>query len=172
MRSVSKSQTSKLSFKKNFLQTLNKQTLNTRNRKKKTKQEADSRQRPPVVCVCVCACESRPRLAQKKSESTRERRRQKQHTTFVGSVVVAFDDETRRRRSSFFFAEERRHHHERGDIVVESVCQSRPVAKTPSAHADVQTHVPGVLFRRGHVRNLLRLREGEREEEDRALIIY
>ncbi len=62
---------------------------------------------------------------------------------------------------------------ERGDIVVvvvvvvvESVRQSRPVAKTPSAHADVQTHVPGVLFRRGHVRNLLRLREGEGQEED------
>ena len=60
---------------------------------------------------------------------------------------------------------------ERGDVVVvvvvvESVRQSRPVAKTPSAHADVQTHVPGVLFRRGHVRNLLRLREGEGQEED------
>ena len=171
MRSVSKSQTSKLSFK-NFLQTLNK--TNPKHERQK-KEEKTHKKRTLVKdhrCVCVCACESRPRLAQKKSESTRERRRQKQHTTFVGSVVVAFDDETRRRRSSFFFAEERRHHHERGDIVVESVCQSRPVAKTPSAHADVQTHVPGVLFRRGHVRNLLRLREGEREEEDRALIIY
>ena len=154
----------------NFLQTLNK--TNPKHERQKKEEKTRSGLSSKTTGVCVCACESRPRLAQKKSESTRERRRQKQHTTFVGSVVVAFDDETRRRRSSFFFAEERRHHHERGDIVVESVCQSRPVAKTPSAHADVQTHVPGVLFRRGHVRNLLRLREGEREEEDRALIIY
>ena len=81
----------------------------------------------------------------------------------------------RRRRSSHRVISSYRRlcQNERGDIVVvvvvvvvESVRQSRPVAKTPSAHADVQTHVPGVLFRRGHVRNLLRLREGEGQEED------
>jgi len=74
----------------------------------------------------------------------------------------------RRRRSSHRVISSYRRlcQNERGDIVVESVRQSRPVAKTPSAHADVQTYVPGVLFRRGHVRNLLRLREGEGQEED------
>lgn len=153
----------------NFLQTLNKTNPKHERQKKEEKTRSGLSSKTTGVCVCARARADRDDAHKKKSESTRERR-QKQHTTF-GSVV-AFDDETRRRRSSFFFAEERRHHHERGDIVVESVCQSRPVAKTPSAHADVQTHVPGVLFRRGHVRNLLRLREGEREEEDRALIIY
>ena len=81
----------------------------------------------------------------------------------------------RRRRSSKRVISYRRLcQNERGDIVVvvESVRQSRPVAKTPSAHADVQTHVPGVLFRRGHVRNLLRLREGEREEEDALILLH
>jgi len=43
----------------------------------------------------------------------------------------------------------------------ESIRQSGPVAKTPSTHEHVQTHVPGILFRGGDVRNVLSLREGE-----------
>ena len=43
----------------------------------------------------------------------------------------------------------------------ESVRQSGPVAKTPSTHEHVQTHVPGILFRGGDVRSVLSLREGE-----------
>ena len=43
----------------------------------------------------------------------------------------------------------------------ESIRQSGPVAKTPSTHEHVQTHVPGILFRGGDVRSVLSLREGE-----------
>ena len=132
--------------------------MRERERERKRRKETQADSRP------VCVCESRPRLTKKREHT--------QATTandFWLCCCVRRNEE----ELLFFekgFAEESRH--ERGDIVVvvESVCQSRPVAKTPSAHADVQTHVPGVLFRRGHVRNLLRLREGEREEED-ALII-
>ena len=35
------------------------------------------------------------------------------------------------------------------------------MAKTPFTHEHVQTHVPGILFRGGDVRNVLSLREGE-----------
>jgi len=44
------------------------------------------------------------------------------------------------------------------------------VAKTPFTHEHVQTHVPGILFRGGDVRNVLSLREGEeRKREEEAL---
>ena len=44
------------------------------------------------------------------------------------------------------------------------------MAKTPSTHEHVQTHVPGILFRGGDVRNVLSLREGEeRKREEEAL---
>ena len=156
-------------FLSKYEKTLNKQTLNTRERKrrkvpsKKKKRNTSGLSRP----VCVCVCESRPRLTKK-----REHTQATKASDFWLCCCVRRNEEEELLFFEKGFAEESRHH-ERGDIVVvvESVCQSRPVAKTPSAHADVQTHVPGVLFRRGHVRNLLRLREGEREEEDRALII-
>ena len=35
------------------------------------------------------------------------------------------------------------------------------MAKTPSTHEHVQTHVPGILFRGGDVWSVLSLREGE-----------
>ena len=45
------------------------------------------------------------------------------------------------------------------------------MAKTPSTHEHVQTHVPGILFRGGDVRNVLSLREGEERKrwEEEAL---
>lgn len=44
------------------------------------------------------------------------------------------------------------------------------MAKTPFTHEHVQTHVPGILFRGGDVRNVLSLREGEeRKREEEAL---
>ena len=140
-----------------FKKTLNKQTLNMRERKDKRRKffpSSQKRRRKETLC-----------------------KRRTLSTTFGVCVCVCVCVRARADHAPFFHWKRlllrgggaSRHHHERwwGDIVVvESVCQSRPVAKTPSAHADVQTHVPGVLFRRGHVRNLLRLREGEGQEED------
>lgn len=91
------------------------------------------------------------------------------------SRVVAIRDkkyETERTTESTLERERKRaqRKNRNGNECKESIRQSGPVAKTPFTHEHVQTHVPGILFRGGDVRNVLSLREGEeRKREEEAL---